>query len=358
MNWKVDYRKHTLRFKFPAGTSRGILREKEIFIIKVENDTGHFGLGESAPLKGLSPDDIPEFESHLAQACANLQKETVDFDSEESIYEWLFENIPARFPSLRFGMETALLDLRYGAQRCIQPSDFSANSRGIPINGLIWMGKKEFMRHQIDEKLEAGFNCIKIKIGALDFDSECALLDYIREYYTPEQISIRVDANGAFTPAEAEEKLRHLAAYGLHSIEQPIRQGQWEAMRSLCAVAPLPIALDEELIGIYSLQEKIQLLEKVVPQYIILKPTLLGGLRASKEWITLAEERNIGWWITSALESNIGLNAIAQFTATLDSKVHQGLGTGQLYHNNIPSPLTIEQGHLFYGNSEMWEFPL
>jgi L-alanine-DL-glutamate epimerase-like enolase superfamily enzyme len=216
------------------------------------------------------------------------------------------------------------------------------------------MGEKDFMLEQINEKFEQGFDCIKMKIGAIDFKQELELLTYIRERYSKDQITLRVDANGAFSPEEALAKLHELAEFDLHSIEQPIAAGNWEAMRKLCEATPLPIALDEELIGV---ENKGELLDAIRPQHIILKPTLLGGILETKEWITLAEERNIGWWMTSALESNIGLNAIAQLADSLGASIPQGLGTGKLYQNNLKSPLEIDQGHIRYNSQIVWEQP-
>ena len=258
------------------------------------------------------------------------------------------------FPAVKFGYETALKGLDSNSPVLLFPSDFTNGKIGIPINGLIWMGTKEFMLQQVAQKIDAGFTCLKLKIGAIDFESELEILSSIRELYSAEKLEIRVDANGAFTPENAKRKLEILASFNLHSIEQPIQPGQTEEMQKLCAETPLPIALDEELIGIANRSEKIKLLEQIQPQYIILKPTLLGGIKASEEWISLAKERNIGWWITSALESNIGLNAIAQWTATLDTKNFQGLGTGGLFTNNIESPLYVSEGFLWHEPKGIW----
>ena len=251
--------------------------------------------------------------------------------------------------SIRFGVEMALQDLAMGGRQLYFPSAFTEGRLAIEINGLIWMGDKSTMLQRIQQKLEAGFHCIKLKIGAIDFEAELSLLQYIRERFSREKVELRVDANGAFAPEEAMSKLEALAAFGLHSIEQPIRQGQWEEMAHLCRETPIPIALDEELIGVYGRKKKLELLEKVQPQYIILKPALCGGFSGAREWIELAEKRGIGWWVTSALESNIGLNALAQWVATLGNPMPQGLGTGQLYTNNLWSPLRQEGECLIYG---------
>lgn len=353
-----SFQKHTLQFKFLAGTSRGVLRHKDSLFIKVSQvyHSKLYGIGECAPLKGLSLDDRDDLENILASYCQKLSDTKWKPESETEILAWVQENIDKSFPAVRFGMETALLDVFYQGRRLIMPNHWSeAPHQAIAINGLVWMGDKTWMLEQVKNKIEAGFRCIKIKIGAIDFEQEMKLLAFIRAHYDAEQITIRVDANGAFSEEDVYQKLERLAQYEVHSIEQPIAPGQHKLMQEICAQSPVDVALDEELIGIPDKKEKITLLENLKPQYIILKPTLLGGIAASREWIALAEERNIGWWITSALESNIGLNAIAQLTATYDIQIPQGLGTGQLYHNNFPSPLTIEKGHLYYDNQASWD---
>ncbi|GAB3569240.1 o-succinylbenzoate synthase [Spirosoma luteolum] len=355
MSLKADYLKYTLHFRFEAGTSRGTLTEKTSYIVRLIDDEqpGVIGYGECGPLKGLSYDDRPDFEACLQQCCQLFN------DLDLQLFSWnvpivLNQLIEPEFPSILFGFETAMLDFLGGGQRVLFQNEFSAGQRPLPINGLVWMGTEAFMRQQIDEKLAAGYTTIKLKIGAIDFERECDLLASIRARYTPEQITLRVDANGAFSPDEAMHKLERLATYGLHSIEQPIRAGQPDLMADLCRSTPVPIALDEELIGQMEYVHKFRLLRKIQPQYIILKPTLLGGMRHCDEWIELAGRLNIGWWLTSALESNIGLNAIAQYTAQFKNLMPQGLGTGQLYHNNVDSPLRIEQGHLLYDASQPW----
>ena len=260
--------------------------------------------------------------------------------------------------SVPFGFETAFLDLENGGKRIIYKNDFSLNQKTIPINGLVWMGDKEFMNKQIKEKLKTGFSCIKMKIGAIDFNAEVELLKSIRNEFSSKEIELRVDANGAFNPKNALEKLKRLSALEIHSIEQPIKQGQIEEMADLCAKTPLPIALDEELIGVFTSEEKEKIITAINPQYIILKPSLIGGFAGSKEWIKLAEENKSGWWITSALESNIGLNAIAQFTYTLQNNLPQGLGTGGLFTNNFESPLEVKNGALQYNPILNWDFNL
>ncbi len=357
MSLKTDYLKYILHFRFEAGTSRGILTEKTSYIIRLFDDENPavVGYGECGPLKGLSYDDRADFEEQLAQNCQEFN------NLDLQLFSWnvpivLNQLISPQFPSILFGFETAMLDFLSGGQHVILENEFASGHRSLPINGLIWMGSPEFMRQQIEDKLRAGYTTLKLKIGAIDFEQECDLLAMIRERFTPEQITLRVDANGAFKPEEAMNKLERLATYALHSIEQPIRAGQPDLMADLCQHSPLAIALDEELIGQMEYVHKFRLLKKIQPQYIILKPTLLGGMRHCDEWIELAGRLNIGWWITSALESNIGLNAIAQYTAQFKNLIPQGLGTGQLYHNNVDSPLTIEQGYLRYDSSKPWDF--
>ncbi len=354
-NLSFDYQKHILDFKFDAGTSRGVLKQKETFYIAAwERDSPNvIGYGEAGPLPKLSIDDLPDFELILRSIIDQLNVAVLSLEPT-ALNDLVHQYIPDAYPSIMFAIETALLDLRNGGKRLIFDSKFVSKREPIPINGLIWMGDRTFMLEQIDKKLEEGYNCIKMKIGAIDFDQECDLLAYIREKFDKSKITLRVDANGAFSAKEALDKLERLAQFDLHSIEQPIRQGQQELMAYLCKNTPLPIALDEELIGVNGIANKKNLLARINPQYIILKPTLIGGFQACDEWIGLAEEMGIGWWMTSALESNIGLNAIAQYTACFTTDIPQGLGTGQLYHHNIASPLKIEQGTLVYDLNEEW----
>jgi o-succinylbenzoate synthase len=340
---KASYKKYILNFKRPSGTSRGVLTQKETWFIVLE-ENGKRGIGECGILRGLSTDDRPDYEDKLKWLCENIHLD------EEQLWHELTE-----FPSIQFGLETAFLSVKGTSPYILFPSLFTQGHDTISINGLVWMGEEQFMKEQIEEKLEQGFNCIKLKIGAIDFDRELALLRFIRQHFGPETIEIRVDANGAFTPLEAPEKLRRLSEYHLHSIEQPIKQGQFAAMAKLCKESPVPIALDEELIGIFNKEHKKELLQKINPQYIILKPSLVGGIRGSEEWINLADEHGIGWWVTSALESNIGLNAIAQFTYTKNNPMPQGLGTGALYTNNFDSPLSVKQGRLYYLTDQQWD---
>lgn len=344
---KASYKKYILNFKLPAGTSRGVLKTKETFFIKISNNNKS-GIGECSVFRGLSYDDVPNYEQKLQWVCNNINL------GEDELLKEL-----THYPSIQFGIETAFLDLKADKSMVLFPSNFTNCKDSISINGLIWMGEFEFMMSQISEKLKLGFNCIKMKIGAIDFDKELEMISNIRKKYSENEIEIRVDANGAFNKNDALKKLKLLAKLNLHSIEQPIKQGQELEMANLCKHASLnsvlDIALDEELIGVIDLNDKIELLNNIKPQYIILKPSLIGGIKGSLEWIKLAEERGINWWITSALESNIGLNAIAQFTYTLNNKMHQGLGTGSLFTNNITSPLFVENGRLFYNNNINFE---
>jgi o-succinylbenzoate synthase len=355
MNLKLEVIPHTLNFKFNARTSRGAMQQHQVYYFKLYDIERReiFGLGECAPLPGLSPEYENNFKDILIDKVNTLNqkfKESETDDLESIIYK---DELKA-FPSVAFALETAWLDYKTGGNRILFQNDFTLSRAGIPINGLIWMGDKAFMEEQIKKKLKEGYSCLKLKIGGLDFTLELEILAAIRKVAPASDLIIRVDANGAFSPAEAQHKLEQLAVYDLHSIEQPIKAGQWEAMSKICAASPVPVALDEELIGITQTTRKQELLQVIVPTYIILKPTLLGGLKATAEWIKLAEEQGIGWWITSALESNIGLNAISQFTAQFAPVREQGLGTGQLYHNNIDSPLFIRKGALFYDIDKEW----
>lgn len=330
---------HKLHFHFEAGTSRGVLTQKTSYFIQISQD-GRTGIGEAGPLRGLSPEFEEDCSVSFQTILHNLPKLP---ESLEAIPVFL-ENIPFQYPSLRMALEMALLDWMQEGNGQYFENAFSTKEIPIPINGLIWMGNTAFMREQIDAKLAAGYNCLKLKIGAIDFEQEIEIVKEIRSRYTSNDLSIRVDANGAFKAKEARGKLERLAAFDLHSIEQPIQSGQWEEMHNLCEQNIIPIALDEELIGIENRKE---LLEVIKPPYIILKPSLLGGFHATKQWIEAAEAQGISWWITSALESNIGLQAIAQFTASFNNPLPQGLGTGQLYTNNFESGLYIQQGNIF-----------
>ncbi|WP_456377417.1 o-succinylbenzoate synthase [Lutibacter sp.] len=343
---KANYNNYILQFKQASGTSRGILHTKETFFLKLI-DGDRIGIGECAVFKGLSVDDRPDYEDKLQWLCTNIDKNI------EDLLQDLME-----FPSIQFGLEQATLSLKSLNSFELFPSKFTKSEGAININGLIWMGSESFMKQQIKNKLNAGFSTIKMKIGAIDFDAEISLLKSIRKEFSSNEIELRVDANGAFSPLEALEKLKKIAEFEIHSIEQPIKQGQLNEMAELCLKTPIPIALDEELIGIFDVTKKKELLQIVNPQYIILKPSLVGGFKGSEEWINLAEKQQIGWWVTSALESNIGLNAIAQWTYTLDNMMPQGLGTGSLFTNNFESPLEVKKGYLHYNNTKNWNFNL
>ena len=340
----ASYKKYILNFKNPSGTSRGILRTKETWFIILEKD-GKTGIGETGLFRGLSCDDVPNYEQKLQWVCNNIHL---------GLHTLLTELIT--FPSIQFGLEQAFLSLNSKDKFELFPSIFTKESAPISINGLVWMGDKQFMKNQIKEKLASGFTCIKMKIGAIDFDTEIALLQSIRNDFSAQEIELRVDANGAFKPENALEKLKRLSELDIHSIEQPIQKGQLQEMAKLCETSPLAIALDEELIGVFASEEKKRVITTIQPHYIILKPSLVGGFAGSKEWINLAESNNCNWWITSALESNVGLNAIAQFTYTLQNDLPQGLGTGSLFTNNVTSPLEVKNGTLQYNTALGWNF--
>lgn len=355
MSLRASYIKKTFKFKFDAGTSRGILREKDSYFIII-SDTDKksvFGIGEAAPLTGLSIDNVPDFEKQLNHIIYNFNLLDVE------VFEWniniiVGQLISTNFPSIVFGFETALWDYYYGGKRIIFNNEFATNHQKIEINGLVWMGSAEFMQDQIAKKLAAGYKTIKMKVGAIDFETEIKLIESIRQNFDKNQITLRVDANGAFDKNQAREALKTYKKLDIHSIEQPIAASQIEEMTELCAENIIPIALDEELIGVTDYIGKRNLLKQIQPQYIIIKPTLVGGLRASKEWIDAANQFEVGWWATSALESNIGLNAICQFAAEYPSNLPQGLGTGQLYVENIDSPLEIENGFISLTDSLNW----
>ena len=326
-----------LHFKQPAGTSRGVYTTRRIWLLTVEHD-GRTAIGECAPLPQLSCDDIPDYEAVLRRFCDIIEATgSIPYDEMRN------------YPSMLFGVETALAQLSR-TDGLLYDTPFSHGEEGIPINGLVWMGTHDEMLSRLKEKLALGFRCVKLKIGAIDFAKELDLIQHIRKHFSREEVELRVDANGGFTPDVAMERLQELARYDIHSIEQPIMAHQWSEMAQLCQLSPLPIALDEELIGVNSTDEKIRLLDTIKPQYIILKPSLHGGVAGTREWIALANERGIGSWITSALESNIGLNAIAQLAANIyGSKITmpQGLGTGMLFTDNIPMPLEIRNDCLW-----------
>lgn len=338
---RASFQKYTLQFRQPSGTSRGVYTTRDTWFIFI-SDGAITGIGECAPLPDLSLEHLKKMNTKLLQVC-----EQIDYfsSSPEELNSW---------PSIRFGIETAMLDLRNGGTKELFPSAFTRGELGIPINGLIWMGSPEFMKQQVRTKLDAGFHCIKMKIGALDFETEFEILKAIRKEFSPEEITLRVDANCAYSYKTALENLKRLSDLSIHSIEQPIETGRWQELADLCRQSPVPIALDEELIYIATPKEKQQLLETVKPAYLILKPTLHGGLSGCEKWIELAEKNGIEWWITSALESNVGLNAIAQWTYHIQAKNEQGLGTGQLFTNNFDSPLEVTGEQLWFRPERKW----
>lgn len=338
---KVTIEERLLHFKQPAGTSRGVYTERRIWLVEI-SDSETVGRGECAPLPQLSCDDIPDYADVLRGFCDEVER------TGEIPYEALRD-----YPSMLFGLETAMIDLRCkmaDGRHVLFDNPFSRGEEGIPINGLVWMGTFDEMSRRIEQKLEQGFRCVKLKIGAIDFEAELELIKQIRSRFGLHDVELRVDANGAFSYEEALYKLELLSQYALHSIEQPIRARQWAWMSELCRESPLPIALDEELIGVNDPDQKRQMLNIIRPRYIILKPSLHGGMMGCREWIEIARDMQIGSWITSALESNIGLNAIAQFAAEVYGphvQMPQGLGTGQLFTDNIPMPLEIRGDKLW-----------
>ncbi|MFY0675011.1 MAG: o-succinylbenzoate synthase [Bacteroidia bacterium] len=346
-NLTAEFVKHNLVFKKPATTSRNTLTEKDTYYIVLRDGAGSdtFGIGECSFIKGLSIDSSYEYEAQLALLCTKINESgsaDVDFDFDA-------------FPSIEFGLEMAIMDLENGGERCyFEENDFFNGERDIAINGLVWMGSATDMSNQIEALLNKDFKAIKLKIGAIDFKEEVALIKFIRNKYTSSEVEIRLDANGAFSVDEALDKLKILAEYDIHSIEQPIAAGQWDAMAELVKNSPIDIALDEELIGVSLPEEKEKLLKTIRPQYIILKPSLVGGFGLSEEWMEIADGLHISYWVTSALESNIGLNAIAQWVSDLDLTRPQGLGTGSLYLNNVNSPLVIDNGFLKYDLDRDW----
>lgn len=344
MSYLFSIHKRTLHFKQPAGTSRGVYTTRTSWIISV-SDTCRpdiIGRGECAPLPDLSCDACDNYEDILNDMCRHTSaRNDIPYD------------LLRPYPSMLFGIETALLDLKNGGKGIIFDTPFTRGKEGITINGLVWMGRHDEMLARLEQKMQQGFRCVKLKIGAIDFNEELDLVRHIRQAFNKSQIELRVDANGGFAPSDAMKRLESLAAYDIHSIEQPIRQKQWTEMAQLCANTPIPIALDEELIGINQRGDKELLLDAIRPQYIILKPSLHGGIQGTEEWIALAQQRGIGSWLTSALESNIGLNAVAQFAAQIygpNISMPQGLGTGQLFTDNIEMPLHICGDKIWRGN--------
>lgn len=336
--YTYSLQKHELKFKVPAKTSRNTFTTRNIFLITLNDiQTGKQGIGEASPLSLLSLDDVPNYQ-------LILEKKLDEFCQVGSLDQLSLE----AYPSIRFGIETALLNMSADSEGVIFNSDFTARKKAIPVNGLVWMNDSPTMYKEAIEKIQAGFNVIKIKVGALDFDEECRLLEKIRKQFSAFKITLRVDANGAFDAEDALEKLNELKRFELHSIEQPIAAGQWDWMQKICAEGPVDIALDEELIGVNVFEQADKMIKHIKPSYLILKPNLIGGLSISDQWITFAHKHHVGWWATSALESNVGLNAIAQWVSTYQNPLHQGLGTGSLFSNNFSSRLKMEEGHMRY----------
>lgn len=338
--------KYILKFNKPAGTSRGVLYDKASYFIIVENNLGEIGIGECNIIPGLSPDDKPELEKHLEEICKKAE-------TTEDISGLL----PNGYPALKFAFETALTDLNQNGSRILYPSDFTNGKKFIEINGLVWMGDVDVMSRQLEDKVKNDFTCIKIKIGALNWQKELSFLKWIREKYSEKKLEIRVDANGAFTEKNVFSILDDLAKLKIHSIEQPIAAGNYDLMSKVCKNSPVDIALDEEIIGVKSRGFKEELLSIIKPQYIILKPSLIGGFSETSSWVSLCQQHKIKWWVTSALESNIGLSAIAQWTALQETTMPQGLGTGKIYTNNITSPLYLDGPKLGYNREINWDIP-
>lgn len=349
MSLRAGIFKRIFTFNFDARTSRGPMKERTSWFIKIrdEKNPGVAGVGECAPLPGLSIDDRPDLENVLYQVAREISK--MDNAPAGSVFSIVRSIIPEGFPSISFSVETALLDLLHGGRRIIFVNDF-IKGKPLPINGLVWMGDEDFMLEQVFRKVRDGFRCIKFKVGGLDFNKECRMLETVRKQYP--DIEIRLDANGAFGEEEALKKLNTLSAFNIHSIEQPVKPGAL-SMPEICEQSPIPVALDEELIGKEG--DKNQLLDRIKPAFIILKPSLHGGLSHCEEWIRVAEEKRIGWWVTSALESAVGLNAICQFAANYNLMMPQGLGTGSLFTNNFHSPLRVVNGNIFWDPGAQWE---
>lgn len=343
---KAAWSKYLLNFKQPATTSRETMTVRPTYFIKIwdDDDPTRFGIGEAALFKGLSADDLPDYESVMEQCCRRMDD--------------IARNLPPeldRYPSILFGLETAVADLKYSGKGIITDCRWTDGREPILINGLVWMGNYDEMLQRVEQKLSEGFHCLKFKIGGIDFAQEAEMIRQVRKSFSKDLIEIRLDANGGFSPADAMTKLEQLAQFDIHSIEQPIRQGQWAEIAKICRESPIPVALDEELIGVAP-DSREKLVETIMPAYLILKPTLCGGMRGSDHWIRIAENHGVGWWATSALESNIGLNAIGQWISCKPTEMVQGLGTGALYMNNIPSPIEQIGESLFYNADNQWDY--
>ena len=336
----AHFSKHVLDFTFNAGTSRGVMKQRPTWFLTI-TDGKKTGIGECAPIEGLSIDLLDTFDAKLQWVCDNI----------DLGFAVLYDALEA-YPSIRTGLEMAFISLKGDHPHSLFLNPFSKGKAGIPINGLIWMDSADKMEAQIQKNIKAGYKCVKMKVGAINTAEEIAIIERIREKYEPWEMEIRLDANGAFSEDNVWDILDELVQLEIHSIEQPVKDKA--LLQKLCAESPVPIALDESLIGIHSMEDKEALIEEMLPDYIVIKPSLVGGFRAAEDWISLAEKNGIGWWVTSALESNVGLNAIAQWLGNYPLRIHQGLGTGQLYKNNIESPLQIKKGKLFYSRTKAW----
>lgn len=337
MAMNISLSQRTLHFRKPARTSRGEYTEHHIILLTMTDDSGRIGLGECAPLPDLSCD--ADAYTHLSDVASLINKAFASEDYAEFLRP---------YPALLFALESAMYDFRQSP--VLYDTPFAHSEVGIPINGLVWMSDYDDMLRQVKQKLLQGFHCIKLKIGAIEWEEEMRLIRTIRSRFTPEHLELRVDANGAFSPDIAMQRLEELAACGVHSIEQPIRQYQWKEMAELCRESPVPIALDEELIGLNTLEEKQAMLDTVRPQYIVVKPTLHGGMSGTIEWVNEANKRGIGSWLTSALEGNVGLRNVALLAASIygpDNKFAQGLGTGLLFTDNIDMDIEIRKNKLW-----------
>jgi o-succinylbenzoate synthase len=342
-NFKASYFTRDFNFRFKAKTSRNTLTQKRSWFILL-SDGHHMGIGEASPIWGLSPESESDYQEQIELVVARPQH----FLEHRELLR--------HHPSIQFALETAIKGIKGQSTFHLHTTPWTLGQQGQKINGLVWMGDKAFMVEQVKKKLEDGFTCLKLKVGSLDHDAEISIIRAIRNEFSASSLEIRLDANGAFG-AKALGHLQDYDSYEIHSVEQPIAPGNWTQMRELCASSPIPIALDEELIGVTGLDEQVRLLDTIKPAFLILKPSLLGGTQACDEWIDLAKERTIGWWATSMLESDLGLNAIAQWVSTHQPKLPQGLGTGQLFSNNIPSPLNIRGEELWYNPESEWELP-
>ena len=335
VDYKAEWCRYTLDFNFEARTSRGAMRHKDTYFIRITTPDGRCGIGEVPLFRGLSQEDTPDFENILADRCRDVTSA---------------EPAPS---SIAFGIHSAFDNMPHTDMPEREPSDWERGLRGIPVNGLVWMGDKRLMQTRISQKLDQGFRVIKIKIGGIDFDDELDLIAGLRQCFSRADLEIRLDANGAFTPENALERLQRLAPFGIHSLEQPIRAGQTEAMAAICDKSPIPVALDEELIGTRSIEEKAQLIDDIKPAYLVLKPSLCGGFADAEQYMRLIGPGR--WWVTSALESNVGLYAIAKWLSRFETDMAQGLGTGLLYTNNIAAPLAMEGNRLWCKPDRPWQ---